>query len=73
MGVDHLLKDLLQLLLADVEVDLKLQLVALHLAVYKAQILRDDLVEQEASQCGLHDSCLHGSVRHGLCHAHLDA
>ena len=52
MGIDDLLQDLLQLLLAYVEVYLQLQEVLGIASVYESQILRQDLIEDETSQSG---------------------
>ena len=48
------------------EIDLQLQLVALNLSVHKTKVLRDDLVEEQASQSRVDGSRLHGAVRHCL-------
>ena len=58
MGIDDLLQDLLQLLLAYVEVYFQLQEVLGIASVYESQILRQDLIEDETSQSGLYRTCL---------------
>ena len=60
MGIDDLLQDLLQLLLAYVEVYFQLQEVLGIASVYESQILRQDLIEDETSQSGLYRT---GNVR----------
>ena|SRR5699024_1557060 len=52
------------------EIYLQQQLVARNGAVYKSQILRKNLVEQETAQRGAYISGDYASVRHRLCAAH---
>ena len=54
------------------EVNLQLQLVALDASVHKSQILRDNLIENEASNGRLYNTGLLRSVRHLSCHSHLN-
>ena len=72
MDVDDFLQDLLQALLAHMEVHLGKQLVLSLAPVNKLQILREDLIEYETSQRGLHDARELLALRRCLCHAHLD-
>ena len=57
--IDNFFQDLFQLFLSYMEIYFQLHFVFRNASVYKAQILRQDLVEQETSQCGLY--------RTGLC------
>ena len=56
MSIDDLLQDLLQLLLSYMEVYFQLQEVLGITSVYKSQILRQNLIEDETSQCRLYRS-----------------
>ena len=51
VDIDRLREDRLQLLLACQEINFQLECIFRILAVYEPEILRDDLVEQETSQC----------------------
>ena len=53
MGIDDLLQDFLQLFLADHEINFQLQVVVVALSIDESQILRKNLVEDQASQRGL--------------------
>ena len=68
MSVDDLFQNLFQSFFADVEIHLQLQLVLRDTAVYKAQILRQDLVENKSSQRRLDHARLIRAV-HILRHA----
>ena len=54
MGIDNLFQDLFQLFLSYVEIHFQHQLISLLGSVHKSQILRQDLIEQEPAQRGLH-------------------
>ena len=54
------------------EINLREELISLHLAVYKAKVLRDDLIEEHPSQGGFDGPCLHSPVGHGPGHTHFD-
>ena len=73
MGINDFFQNLLQLFLTHVEVYFQQQLAAFGLAVYKPQILRDNLVKQQSSKCCIDHSCLLTSVRHGLLYADLNS
>ena len=45
------------------EIDFQKQLITLCFTVYKTKILRNNLVEEEPSQCRLYDSIFHRSIR----------
>ena len=55
------------------EIYLQLQLIARNAAIHKAQILGQDLVEDETAHGGLDDIGQLCSVRQLLAHAHLNA
>ena len=71
--IDNFFQDLFQLFLSYMEIYFQLHFVFRNASVYKAQILRQDLVEQETSQCRLYRTGLCCTVRHGLCHTHFDS
>ena len=73
MGIDDLLQDLLQLLLAYVEVYLQLQEVLGIASVYESQILRQDLIEDETSQSGLYRTGNGLALCIYLVHTYMDA
>ena len=51
MCVDDFLKNLFQLFLSYVEINFQNQFIARNGTIYKSQILRQDLIEQESTQC----------------------
>ena len=53
VGIDNLFQDLFQLFLTYMEIDLRLQRVLFDGTIHEAQILRQDLIEQKASQRSL--------------------
>ncbi len=71
--IDNFFKDRFELLFADQLIHFQFQQVFRFAPVYKAQILRNDLIEQETSQCGFHDTGNLLPFRVFLCHSHLDA
>ena len=73
MNIDDGLKNLLQILLLDHEVNLELEFIALHAAVDKSKILRNDFVEQETAECRLDCILQNGAVRHLLLHTDMNA
>ena len=73
VGIDNLLQNLLQTLLAYVEINLQYQLIARNSTIYKAQILRQNLVEEETAQRGLYDTGHLSSVSQGSGYADLDS
>ena len=72
MCIDYFLKDLLELLLTNMEVDLHLQFISLNLTVYETKILRNDLIKEKTSQCCINNSGHLFSIWKSLCHTHLD-
>ena len=62
MAADALVDDLAQLLLADKEADLQIELMAGDGAVNKAQILRDRLVVDQTADGGVDDAVAHLAV-----------
>ena len=64
MNINNLLKNLLDLLLADMEIDLQLQRILRLGTIYKAKILRNNLVEDQKTKCSLNKSCNFCSIRH---------
>ena len=54
MGINNLLQNLLQLLLANVEVYLQLQEILGIASIHKSQILRKNFIENKTSQCRLY-------------------
>ena len=72
VGINYFFKDLFQLFLTNQEINLQQKGIFRIASVYKAQILRQNLVKQESSQCGMHISCDRSSVCQFLCAAHND-
>ena len=72
MHIKHLFQNLLQLLLSHMEIHLQLQHILLLAPIHKAQILRNDLIEDKTADCGFHDSAFDGAVLHLLLHPCLD-
>ena len=72
MGIDDLFQDLLELLLAYMEINLQKQLVSFCFPVHKAQVLGNDLIKQQTSQCRVDHALLLGAILHSLLHTHLD-
>ncbi len=72
MGVDDLLQNLLKLLLTHMEIHLRLQIIFRGIPLHKAQILGQYLVEQEASQRGLHIAAHRLPLGGFLGHPYLD-
>ena len=72
MHVDDLLENLLALLLLDEEVNLGLQRILRLRAIHKAEVLRDDFVEENASGRAVLHFREHGAVRHLLREADLN-
>ena len=70
--VDDLLENLLALLLLDEEVNLGLQRILRLRAIHKAEILRDDFIEENASGRAVLHFREHGAVRHLLREADLN-
>ena len=72
MSIDNLLQNLLQLLLAYVEIYFQLHEVLRIASVYESQILRQDLIENKSSQSGLYRTGdgLSGCIY--LVHTHMD-
>ena len=58
MCIDTLVKDLLQLLLINMEVDFWLQDIIWICSVYESKILWNNLVKDQTSQCTLNESCM---------------
>ena len=73
MNVDNLLQNLLQALLAHMEIHLRKQFVLLLASVNKFQILWKNFVEDKTSQRGLYRPSEHLTVRHRLRDTHLDS
>ena len=73
VGIDNLLQDLLQTLLAYVEINFQYQLIARNRTVYEAQILRQNLVKEETAQGRFYDTGHLGSVSQGSGYADLDS
>ena len=73
MGVDNFLKDLFQLFLTYMEVNLELHGIFRNGTIYKAQILRQNLIEDETSEGRLNSSLLNASVSHLLLHTDFDS
>ena len=70
MGIDNFFQNLFQLFLCNQEVNFQSKLVARNASVYIAKILRQDLIEQETSQCGTYILCQSSSIRHFLAAAY---
>ena len=66
MHIDHLLKDLLALLLLYKEINLRLQFIPRNTSVNKAQILRNDLIKENASHRAVLNLRQSSSVRKRL-------
>ena len=71
MLADALVDDLAQLLLANQEADLQVELMAGNGAVYKAQVLGDGLIVDQAANGGIDDAVLHVPINF-LAVAHPD-
>ena len=71
MDIDDLFQDLLQALFAHMEIDLQEEFIAGNAPVHKAQVLGNDLVEQETAHRGFHDSGFHCPVFHRPGHTDL--
>ncbi len=72
MLVDDLLKDLLQILLLDHEINLRQKEIFRLGAIHKAKILREDLIEHQTAQSCLNRAGYHISVRVLLGKTHVD-
>ena len=73
MNIKDLFQNLLQLLFPYVKIHLQIQRILLLGTVHKAQILRNDLIENKTSHCGFHNSALYGTIPHLLFHPSLNA
>ena len=71
--IDNFLQNLFQLFLSYMEIYFKLHFIFRNASVYKSQILRQDLIKQETSQCRLYRSGHAGTIRHCLYHTHFDS
>ena len=66
VSINNFFKDLFQLFLTNQEVNLKKKFISRNASVNKSKILRQDLIEQETSQCRLYIACESTSIRHYL-------
>ena len=72
VSIDHLGNDLLKLFLTNHKVNFKLKEVLRHASVYISKILRNDLIEQESSECRLYKTGNSLAVSVLLLHSDLD-
>ena len=73
MGIDNLFQDLLQTLFAYVEIHFQLQFIARDRTIHKAQVLRQNLVEDKPAHGGLDNIGNLASVCQRLGYTHLNA
>ena len=73
MDIDNLFQNLLQPLLAYVEINLQLQGIFRNASVHKAQILRKDFIENKTAQRRFYDIRHFSAVRHLLCNFNFNS
>ena len=66
MCIDNFFKNLFQLFLSYMEINFQKQFISFYFTVYKSQILWNDLIKHETSDCRFYRSCLHCSICHLL-------
>ena len=62
MIIDTFLKDLFQLFLSYMKINFQFKEILILASIYESQVLADDLIENETSQCGLNDTGFHLTV-----------
>ena len=72
MGIDDLLENLFQSLLAHMEIHFRLQFIARDSPVHKSKVLGQDLIEDKPSQRGFLRILQPGPVGHLLCNTDFD-